>query len=299
MVPGAPRRGVSYRRRVPVPPVARPGGAQVRHHFDDALALVPVGGGSDGCWLGRTSDAYANMVGPFGGITAAVLVAAVERHPDRLGEVLSVTVSFAGPVADGEFEVVASPVRTNRSSQHWVVEQRQGGQVCTVATVLTGLRRAGWSATELHPPTVPAFEALAPMPQALPLRWLHSFDLRYVSGPVPPATGGREEPDSTSVLWARNAPPRVLDVPALVAYCDVFYPRVFRRLGRWMPAGTVTFSAYVHADAATLAAYGDGEVLAVARGQQYRDGYFDQSAQVWDRDGRLLATSHQLVYFKS
>ena len=43
---------------------------------------------------------------------------------------------------------------------------------------------------------------------------------------------------------------------------------------------------------------GTGYVLAQARGQAFRHGFFDQSAQLWDESGTLLVTSHQLVYFK-
>ena len=33
-------------------------------------------------------------------------------------------------------------------------------------------------------------------------------------------------------------------------------------------------------------------------GQQFRNGYFDQAAQLWSESGALLATSNQIVYFK-
>jgi len=39
-------------------------------------------------------------------------------------------------------------------------------------------------------------------------------------------------------------------------------------------------------------------VLGQADAQAFRNGFFDQSAQIWDREGQLLATSHQTVYYK-
>lgn len=48
------------------------------HAFDSAIALTPDGDGNFG---GRTTPEYANMVGPFGGITAATMVSAVRQHP--------------------------------------------------------------------------------------------------------------------------------------------------------------------------------------------------------------------------
>ena len=38
------------------------------HAFDEAIALQRQ---PDGHWSGHTSPAYANMVGPFGGVMAA------------------------------------------------------------------------------------------------------------------------------------------------------------------------------------------------------------------------------------
>jgi len=78
----------------------------------------------------------------------------------------------------------------------------------------------------------------------------------------------------------------------------VFFPRIFIRRRRFTPIGTVSLNAYFHADAALLAAQGDRHVLGCARGVAFRDGYFEQAAEVWSDSGALLASTQQLVYFK-
>ncbi|HEX2212948.1 MAG TPA: thioesterase family protein, partial [Mycobacterium sp.] len=128
------------------------------HPFDDALTLTP----SDGGWRGHTSPAWANMVGPFGGVTAAVLLRAVESHPQRTGDPVALTVNFAAPVADGAFDVSARIVRTNRTNQHWLVELVQNGEVKTNATAVFGLRHDTWSDTERPMPAAPAPEGITP-----------------------------------------------------------------------------------------------------------------------------------------
>ena len=65
-----------------------------------------------------------------------------------------------------------------------------------------------------------------------------------------------------------------------------------------VPAGTVSLTTYFHADTAMLAEQGDRPVLGVARASHFGLGYHDQSAEIWSDAGRLLATSHQVVYFK-
>lgn len=263
------------------------------HAFDDAVALEPLG---DGRFSGRTRPAYANMVGPFGGITAATLLRAVQQHPDVLGMPLSLTVNFLGPVADGPFEIVATPVRTNRSTQHWSLSLEQDGVAATTATAVFGERRDTWSETETPAPDVPSPEQVEQQRMPDVVVWARNYEMRFVDGIMRP---GSEHPDSRSTLWLRDSPPRPLDFASLTGLCDVFFPRIFLRSGQMSPAGTVTLTIYFHADAAEVAAQGDRPLLATARGHRFNNGFFDQSATLWGSDGRLLATTHQLVYFKS
>jgi hypothetical protein len=41
-----------------------------------------------------------------------------------------------------------------------------------------------------------------------------------------------------------------------------------------------------------------GLLLGQARAQSFFNGFFDQSAELWNEAGDLLATTHQIVYFK-
>ena len=70
------------------------------HAFDQAIALELQ---SDGSFAGHTSAAYANMVGPYGGISAAQMLNAVLLHPQRLGDPISLTINFAAALAHGPF----------------------------------------------------------------------------------------------------------------------------------------------------------------------------------------------------
>jgi len=115
---------------------------------------------------------------------------------------------------------------------------------------------------------------------------------------MPRTWDGAESAGSTTALWVRDEPPRALDFPGVLALCDVFYPRVWLRRARPVAIGTVSFTAYFHASGADLHALGTGHLLAQARGQRFFDGYFDQSGELWSAAGALLATTHQVVYYK-
>ena len=276
------------------------------HPLDLALALHPASTdpAQAGRYTGRTSADYWNMVGPFGGITAGLALQAVMQHPQRLGEPIALTVNFAGAMAAGDFEVEAVPVRTNRSTQHWTVtltHRDADGQrlVSTTATAVTALRRPTWGAQEAVMPAAPAPASLARGRR--PRRgvaWLDQFDQRPIVGEVPDRWDGQGGADSLSLLWLRDHPPRPLDYPALAGLSDLFFPRIWLRRACFVPLGTVSMAVYFHADAAQLAATGRGYLLGQARGQGFGGGFFDHSGQLWNEAGVLLATTHQIVYYK-
>lgn len=265
------------------------------HPLDVATQLEPL---AVGRYRGRTCASYANMVGPFGGVIAAALLNATLRHPSRQGDPIALTVNYAGPLADGEFTVEASPARTNRSTQHWLVAMKQDDRVAATASAVFASRRETWSALEARRPDVPAAREVEVAPNLERAPWTRSYEMRFVEGALRLSSHAREEADSKSTLWIRDAPPRSLDFVSLVAICDAFFPRLFVRRPVWTPVGTVSFTTYFHADAALLAANGDAPVLGTARAHQFRNGYFDQIAEVWSEAGALLATSHQIVYYK-
>lgn len=269
------------------------------HPLDVALCMMPL---PDGSVQAQAPAAYWNMVGPYGGITAAQMLQAVLQHPALLGEPISITVNFAGPVEAGDLRIEAVPVRTNRSTQHWTVAMGQTNAqgeflVSTTATVITAVRRATFSQDDVPHPAMPAPERCERFDTRGAMEWLQRYDMRVVQGAIP-KTWDDSEHETLSQLWVRDEPARALDFAALAALCDVFFPRVWLRRARRVPAGTVGMTVYFHADAAQLARQGDRHLLAQASAQAFRNGYFDQTAQLWDAEGSLLATSHQIVYYK-
>jgi acyl-CoA thioesterase len=270
------------------------------HAFDNALKLQAL---APGRYAGHTSADYWNMVGPFGGCTAATVLAAILRHPDLLGAPLSITVNFAAALAQGAYEVQLNAARTNRSTQHWtaaIVQNDAQGRpvVVTTATAVTAARRDTWSLSDQPMPRVPAPAEMSAMRYEKAMAWLDHYELRPVSGMIPQTWDGSQRDDSVTRLWMRDAPPRPLDFCSLLALSDIFYPRVWLKRATRVPAGTVSITTYFHAGDAELRATGSGYLLGQARGQEFRNGFFDQSAQLWNEAGTLLCTSHQIVYFK-
>ncbi len=270
------------------------------HAFDQAIQLTLSD--ADHTFQGATSPDYWNMVGPFGGYTAALAVQAVVQHPARLGELVAVTVNFAGATNHGPFTITATPVRTNRSTQHWVIvlSQRNAegqSEVAMTATAMTALSRDTWQANDAPMPIVQSVDSIVRDERIGAMAWLQRYDMRLVSGGIPERFDGREA-SSLTQLWVRDDPPRPLDFASLVAMADVFYPRIWLRRAKRVAAGTVSMTTYFHASQAQLMQAGSGYVFGQAQGQAYKHGFSDQTAQLWTEAGTLLATSTQLVYYK-
>ena len=265
-----------------------------QHAFDEALQLTY--NGETNRFQGRTSSAYANMIGPFGGITAAAMLKAALEHRDRQGEPVTLTVNFAAAIQDGDYEIEAQATRTGRSTQHWYMSMWQAGEIVTTATAIFAMRKPTWGATDLHPPIFPAQGETKPFHSPIMPPWTKQY--RFYMADDFENLVQTAQPTSETLQSIQDNPPRPLDFLSLTAMCDVFIPRIFVRRSQFVPAGTVAFTVYYHADSAVLAEHGTAEVMGQARGNRFYNRYFDQSAEIWTRSGDLLATSTQVVYFK-
>jgi acyl-CoA thioesterase len=260
------------------------------HPFDTAIALTHEPPQS---WLGRTSDDYWNMVSPYGGVTAGVMMKAMLDHPERRGTPLSFTLNFLAPIDAGDFVIDTELVRANRNSQHWSIRLSQAGRVLALAIAICAVRRDTWSQVEATRPDVPPAASCPVAPPRKATGFLQRYEFRIVRG-KPFAVNE----DSLSHVWVADNPPRPLDFPSLTALCDSFLPRIFLRRPDFVPIGTVSINIYFHAGEDALAVQGAAPLLAVAQAQAFSDGHFDHHGHVWSTDGTLLATTQQLVWYK-
>jgi acyl-CoA thioesterase len=265
------------------------------HVFDDATRIS----GGDGSWQGRTSDFYWAFVGPFGGVTAATILRALLEHPQRAGDPLSLTVNFCAPIAPGAFDLEVRLVKANRSTQHWSVEMTQGSaDVTTLATAVFAVRRPSWSHQQSAFPGAPAFEQTPPYTR-LAMPWVCQYDFRFVTGEPKLGTALAAPASALSKLWIGDRVPRRIDALSLMSMSDAFFGRIFHVRGELMPFGTVSLTTYFHADAQDLAAEDITHVLAVADARTFHKSYGDQIGELWSPHGLLLATTHQIAYFKA
>jgi acyl-CoA thioesterase len=267
------------------------------HAFDAALALSAAGPLT---WSGQTHPAYSNFNGQFGGITAATLLRAVLKSAAGDSVPVSVTVNYCAAMAQGPFEISVREIRRGRTLQHWSADLVQGGKVCATALVALAQRKASWSHAPLSPPFASPPRQIAPLNNGDWKGWTQQYDMRIVQGSIEGLHGQPpfDAPQSArSLLWMRHSTPRLLDFEGLMCMSDAFFVRMIQVRNAFPPMGTVSISTYFHCDGAMLAAQGSDYLLCHADARVFRDTFHDQSAELWSRDGVLLANTHQIVWY--
>lgn len=269
--------------------------AKLPHPFDGATRITA----GDSSWQGHTSDDYWAFVGPFGGATAATILRALIEHPQRAGDPLALTVNYCAPIAKGPFDLDLRLVKANRSSQHWGVELSQGGgEVATLATAVFAERRPSWEHRVAQYPDTKPFEQTLPFPK-IAASWANQYEFRFVEGEMRLGPPRPELASTYSKLWISDREPRRLDMLSLMSMSDAFFGRIFHARRELVPFGTVSLTTYFHTDAEELAAEDITRVLATVDSKIMHKSYADQSAELWSPNGRLLATTTQIAYFKA
>jgi acyl-CoA thioesterase len=267
------------------------------HVFDDATKIVA----GDSAWQGQCGEDYYAFVGQFGGATAATILRALIEHPERSGDPLALTVNFCAPVTRGEFDLDIRLVKANRSSQHWSVEMTQDkAGVVTLATAVFAERRPSWSHQPAAFPQATAFEKALPFTR-ISLPWVKQYDFRFVEGePKIGSSTPQAAPSSAfSKLWIGDRMPRKIDMLSLMSMSDAFFGRIFHARNELVPLGTVSMTTYFHSSAEDLASEDIRQVLATADAKIFHRSYGDQNGELWSPNGRLLATTTQITYFKA
>lgn len=257
------------------------------------IALSPVGRGR---WTTHAAQAWRNPGGGlWGGYALGLCVRALEAEAEAQGEALSMTLTYAAGLPAGELDVRTRRLRQGGSIGVWEVELRpSGAEEVGVHGMVTLARR---------PPTPPfAFAKLpqAPAPEDLPAPehpagmqhfGAQAFERRTLDG-FPPQVGG----DSRSLAWVR---PRLggWDKALLAMVTDNSAPRAMYALERVMTT-TLSLTVYLHATAPELAALKDDFILIECEGRVGGGGASDERSSYWSRDGRLLATSEQLAWYR-
>ncbi len=266
------------------------------HALDEATRLAIL---DEGRYAGATHPGYANMAGPFGGVTAAALLNAILVDPRRLADPIALTVNFCGPITNGRYEIQTKLQRGGKTTQHWSVELTQDGGVCATASVVCGARKPVWSHYPVKGPSAPPPESVPEMPSGFRPEWVRRYAFRFFEGGLDdyPRNDGAIRSARTLAL-IQDKPARPLDFVGLAALSDAFFVRIMHARGTFQPMATVSLTTYFHAGSDELEALGATPLIGEADAAIFHNGFADQSCALWTPDGRLIANGVQITWYK-
>jgi acyl-CoA thioesterase len=257
--------------------------------FDLATAVLPTGDGytvtiDPGWTIGsRPNGGYLLALA-----TRAALGVARQPHP------LAVSAHFLASPSLGPGELEVRLLRSGRSVANVRVTLVQEGQPRLEALVSAGRLerddRPDWAADSAPPELAPPEECLrgqTELPGGVRVAIMDHLDVR-----LDPSTLGWLKGNPSGKLamlgWVRFSDDRPPDPLGLLQVTDALPPASFE-LGimRWAP--TVEMSVYLRGLPA------DGWLRCAVRGKLLQGGWFDEEAEVWDEQGRLVAQSRQLA----
>jgi acyl-CoA thioesterase len=259
------------------------------HAFDLATAV----GGGPGSWTATVDKGWTIGDRPNGGYLLALATRAALAELDH-PHPLTVSGQFLAPPATGPAELEVAPLRAGRSLSTARVTLAQDGRPLLEALVGAGQLDADRAPEWLRAggaPDLPPVDRCLPgrpdVPGRLRINILDHLDIR-----LDPATAGSllGRPSGRLEMrgWVRFHDGRPPDPLALLQAVDALPPTSFELgIAAWAP--TVTLTVYLRGLPAP------GWLACVARGQLWRDGWFDEDVEVWDAGGRLVAQARQLA----
>ncbi len=265
------------------------------HLFDQALALARVKSTDHrAAYEGQVHPSFRNINDPYGGWSAAVLARAILDTCDPELELVSLTTDYLSVPSGGRLQIDVDCDRSGRRTEFWraVLTGRADTSPANRAIAILARRRDTLEWTEGSSPDVPPPEDCHTID--LPMAWNRVIEIKPTM----------DFPMSMDVAthfssWVRFTPGRALDSVALVALADTPMPRLFQVIGRQESVATVSMTVYLHATSADYAAVGDDYLLVDTRGARGGRGFYDQHATIWSRDGRLLVTTQQIVWYRT
>jgi hypothetical protein len=260
--------------------------------------LMPLTALAPGRWSTTAGPEWSNPGGGlWGGYAIGLAIRVLEAEPEAVGEVLSLTVTYAAAIPSGPLDVRTRRLRQGGSVGIWEVELlQQGSSDVGVHAIVTMARRPR------TPPFAFAKMPAAPDPESLPSPvrpggmpdhyGASTFERRTLEG-FPPAPGD----SSRSLTWVRSLR-GPLDKALLGMITDNSAPRAMYALGPAVMTTTLSLTAYLHATGEELAEVGTDFILVECEGRVGGGGASDERSSYWRRDGKLLATSEQLAWYR-
>jgi acyl-CoA thioesterase len=254
--------------------------------FERDTAVRPRGDGRFDCEI---RPDWWIAAGPNGGYIGAIMVRALSFDPALDSRPMrSLTIHYLGRPKPGAAELQVEADRHGRSVSFVRARLGQEGRTLASAAAVFASDRPGVELDRVSPPEVPSPNEIEPLPDA-PDGPPFARELEYRS-----ALGGHLFSGADEALtggWLRFRDERPLDAAALVALCDAWFPALFAVVAEPLAVPTLELTVHVRTRLPRRADW----TLGRYRTCLARDGFLEETAELFSREGELLAESRQLA----
>lgn len=241
--------------------------------------------------LGAIDAEWAQGRGAYGGLVAAILARALSEELAGGQSLVTLTAALAAPASAGPARVTTEIVRAGRNvSTLRASLERDGSVIATALATAARGRDEAWRHDALAMPEVAPPEEVADGPREhyIPA-FARFFEFRQCLGPVP-FSGARE---ARVGGWCRlredPAGEGPIDSALACALLDAWPPAAVALSPAWCPVASIEIRYDFFATGPP------GWALFDAQAHHVGGGLADESATLWSRDGRVVATACQRI----
>ena len=235
--------------------------------------------------------------GPNGGVIAALMVRAAQHCLTGDRCVRTITTHFVSAPKEGPVSIEVTVERQGKiagfASLRMVQEDRL---IATSLVAVAAVDQVPHQWEQRNFPKLPSLDncwLMKPPPPLVPLhsRWDRRWGLGVPGVPDTSTIPGGYEAGG----WIRLSEPEPYDEALLAAMSDAWVPAIMAHTDLAVHAPTLELTVQFRTDPRELDMTSDTYCAAVFRQLSGREGFIDETGEIWSPDGQLLALSRQLA----
>jgi hypothetical protein len=248
----------------------------------------------------QVPDGWLQGRGAWGGLVVAAHVnaaEAVQHSVDDSRRVRNIAAHLFGPLPSGPAQVQVNCLRAGSAMTTWQVSiVGSDGELASQAVVITGTSRPvnadeTWGVASM--PILPPWSQLPLAPVRPPIG--PEFGAHFAYRPASGIPGEQKPPQASGWIGPaeEGEPLPEWTAATTLGIVDAWWPASYVTMPSVRPMGTVSFSAHLLVDPATL---DPGAPLAYEAWVSRSDeGFTSETRRLWSPDGRLVVENHQSI----
>lgn len=261
--------------------------------FREAMTMEEL---DDGRLMANFDRSWWVINGPNGGVIAALLIRAAQHFLGRDRCVRTSTTHFLSAPTEGPVHLEVSVEREGRIAAFATVRMTQENRPIATALVACAdmdIVSHEWEQRDF--PTLPAIDetwVMASSTHDVPLRsrWDQRWGLGVPGFPETSTVPGGYEAGG----WVRLSEPEPYNEAVLAAMADCWVPAVMVHSEAAVHTPTLELTVQFRTDPRNINLKAEDYCAAVFRQLSGREGFLDETGEIWSPDGHLLALTRQI-----